>query len=90
MGHTKLEMTAGYLAPAKGKAAQEKLNVVFRTVGSAALTPPQVSPSSFSPFTLQINIATDRTMSESIWYESEGELHPNFVGEIELSRLRPI
>jgi integrase len=34
MGHTKLEMTARYLAPAKGKAAQEKLNGVFRSVGS--------------------------------------------------------
>ena len=37
MGHTKLEMTARYLAPAKGKAAQEKLNAVFRSVGSGAL-----------------------------------------------------
>jgi integrase len=37
MGHTKLEMTARYLAPAKGKAAQEKLNAVFAGVGSGAL-----------------------------------------------------
>jgi integrase len=29
MGHTKLEMTARYLAAAKGKAAQERLNAVF-------------------------------------------------------------
>lgn len=32
MGHTKLEMTARYLAPAKGKAAQKKLNTVFARV----------------------------------------------------------
>lgn len=37
MGHTKLEMTARYLAPAKGKAAQEKLNAVFLGVGLGAL-----------------------------------------------------
>ncbi len=34
MGHTKLEMTARYLAPAKGRAAQEKLNAVFGGVAS--------------------------------------------------------
>lgn len=38
MGHTKLEMTARYLAPAKGKAAQEKLNLVFGNIGSSALS----------------------------------------------------
>jgi integrase len=32
MGHTKLEMTARYLAAAKGKAAQQKLNAVFGRV----------------------------------------------------------
>jgi len=37
MGHTKLEMTARYLAPAKGKAAQDKLNAVFARVDSEAL-----------------------------------------------------
>jgi len=38
MGHTKLEMTARYLAPAKGKAAQEKLNLVFGNIGSNVLS----------------------------------------------------
>jgi integrase len=38
MGHTKLEMTARYLAPAKGKAAQDKLNGVFARIRSNALT----------------------------------------------------
>lgn len=32
MGHTKTDMTAKYLAPLKGKAAQEKLNSVFANV----------------------------------------------------------
>ncbi len=34
LGHTKIEMTARYLAPAKGKAAQEKLNSVFAGISS--------------------------------------------------------
>jgi integrase/recombinase XerD len=34
MGHTKIDMTAKYLAPLKGKAAQEKLNSVFASVKS--------------------------------------------------------
>ena len=34
LGHTKIEMTARYLAPAKGKAAQEKLNSVFGGISS--------------------------------------------------------
>jgi site-specific recombinase XerD len=37
LGHSKIEMTARYLAPAKGKAAQEKLNVVFREISAHQL-----------------------------------------------------
>ena len=37
LGHSKIEMTARYLAPAKGKAAQEKLNVVFREISAPVL-----------------------------------------------------
>jgi integrase len=32
MGHTKIDMTAKYLAPLKGKAAQERLNAVFERI----------------------------------------------------------
>jgi len=32
MGHTKIDMTAKYLAPLKGKAAQQKLNSVFANI----------------------------------------------------------
>ena len=32
MGHTKIDMTAKYLAPLKGKAAQQKLNLAFANV----------------------------------------------------------
>jgi hypothetical protein len=35
MGHSKIEMTERYLAPAKGPAAQNKMNAVFAALNVA-------------------------------------------------------